>query len=76
MCNFLNNLFTVTGNNNTICSKNKIGNRNVHFKLPIAIFQINSISLIESEEYREISNDNTLTALFTKPRAFWRQVLL
>ena len=26
-----------------------------HFKLPIIVFQINSISLIESEEFREIS---------------------
>ena len=34
-----------------------IGNRNVHSKLPIIIFQINSISLIESEEFRETSNN-------------------
>ena len=37
MCSFLNNLFTVTGNNNTMHSKNRIGNRNFHFKLPIII---------------------------------------
>ena len=36
-------------------SKNKIGNRNVHSKLPIVVFQINSISSIESEEFRETS---------------------
>ena len=36
-----------------MCSKNRIGNRNVLSKLPIIVFQINSISLIESEEFRE-----------------------
>ena len=56
MCSFLGNLSTVTGNNNTMYSKNKIGNRNFDSKLPIIVFQINSISLIESEEFREISN--------------------
>ena len=58
MFSFLNNLFTVTGNNNTMYSKNRIGNRNVHSKLPIVVvvIQINSISLIESEEFRETSN--------------------
>ena len=30
MCRFLNNLFTVTGNNNTMYSKNRIGNRKFH----------------------------------------------
>ena len=49
MCSFINNLFTATGNNN------RIGNRNVHFKLAIVVFQINSISFIESEEFRETS---------------------
>ena len=34
-------------------SENRIGNKNYHFKLPIIVFQINSISLIESEEFRE-----------------------
>ena len=53
MCSFLNNLFT--GNNNTMYSKKKIGNRNFHSKLPIIVFQINSISSIESEEFRETS---------------------
>ena len=54
MCSFFNSFFTVTGNNNnTVYSKNRIGNRNVHPKLPIIVFQINSISLIESEEFRE-----------------------
>ena len=38
-------------------SKNRIGNRNVHSKLPIIVFQISSISLIESEEFRETSID-------------------
>ena len=55
MCRFLNNLFTVTGNNNTVYSKNRIGNRNVHSKVPTIVFQINSISLMESEEFRETS---------------------
>ena len=45
MCSFINNLFTATGNNN------RIGNRNVHFKLLIVVFQINSIIL--KEEFRE-----------------------
>ena len=61
MCSFLNNLFTVTGNNNTMYSKNRIGNRNVHCKLQNIVFQINSISLIESEEFREISNRYSLS---------------
>ena len=56
MPSYFNNLFTVAGNKNTIYSKNRIGNRNVHSKLPIIVFQINSISLIESEEFRETSN--------------------
>ena len=55
MCSFLNNLFTVTGNNNTMNSKNRVGNKNVHSKLPVIVFQINSISLIESEEFWETS---------------------
>ena len=53
MCSFLNNLFTVTGKNNTMYSK--IGLVNLDSKLPIVIFQMNSISLIESEEFRETS---------------------
>ena len=57
MCSFLNNLFTVTGNNNTIYSENRIGNRKFHSKLPIVVFQINSISLIGSEEFRETWNE-------------------
>ena len=55
MCSFLNNSFTVTGNNDSMYSKNRIGNRSVDSKLPIVVFQINSISLIESEEFRETS---------------------
>ena len=55
MCSFFNKLFTVTGNNNTMYSKNRIGKRNFLFKLPIIVFQINSISLIESGKFRENS---------------------
>ena len=33
-----------------------IGIRKFHSKLPIIVFQTNSISLIESEEYRETLN--------------------
>ena len=54
MCIFFNNLFTVTGNNNTMYSKNRIVT-NFYSKLPIIVFLINSISLIESEEFRETS---------------------
>ena len=50
---FFGSAFTVTGNNNTMHSKNRIGNRNFHFKLPIVVFQIYSISLIKSEDFRE-----------------------
>ena len=56
MCSFVDNLFTVTGNNDTMHSKNRIGNRNFQSKLRISVFQINSISLIESEEFRETPN--------------------
>ena len=55
MCSFFNSIFTVTGNNNKMYSENMIGNRNFHSKLPIIVFQINSISFIESEEFRETS---------------------
>ena len=57
MCSFFNHLFTVTSSNNTMYSKNRNGNRIVRSKLPIIVFQINSISLIESEEFRETSNN-------------------
>ena len=60
MFSFLNNLFTVTSNNNTMYSKHWIGNRNVHSKLPIVVFPINSISSIESEEFRKTSNVSTV----------------
>ena len=53
MRSFFNNLFTVTGNNNTMYSKIRIGDRNFLSKLPIIVFQMNSISLIKSEEFRE-----------------------
>ena len=49
MCNFVNNLFT--GNNNTLYSNNRMGNRNFHSKLRITIFQINSISLSPLKEF-------------------------
>ena len=49
----LTNLFTVTGNNSQMYSKIRIGDRNALSKLPIIVFQMNSISLIESEEFRE-----------------------
>ena len=49
------NLFTVTSNNNTMYSRNWIGNKDALSKLPIIVFQINSISLIDSEEFRETS---------------------
>ena len=34
-------------------SKNRIGKRNFHSKILIIVFQINSINLIESEEFVE-----------------------
>ena len=37
-------------------NNNMIGNRNVYSKLPIVVFHINSISSIESEEFRENSS--------------------
>ena len=40
-------------------SEDRIGNRNVLSKLSIIVFQINSISLIESEEFRETLNVST-----------------
>ena len=46
---FFFKFFTATGINNTIYSKYRIGNTKLNSKLPIVIFQINSISLIESE---------------------------
>ena len=42
-------------NDFTIDDKDRISNRNFHSKLPIVVFQINSISLTELEEYRETS---------------------
>ena len=41
MCSFFNKLFTDIGNNNTMYSKNRIGNRKFYSKLIIIIFQIN-----------------------------------
>ena len=37
------------------CIVKSIGNRNFDSILPIIVFQINSISLIESEEFKESS---------------------
>ena len=59
MCSFFNSSFTVTGSNNTMYSKNRISNGKFNSKLPIIVFQINSISLIESEEFRETSMRST-----------------
>ena len=50
---------------NVYCSKKRIGNRNLHSRLPIADYQINSISLIESEEFRETSIVNVADLLQT-----------
>ena len=46
--------------------KNRIGIRNFDSKLPIIVFQINSISLIESEEFGETSTK-------TLPTKKWRK---
>ena len=37
------------------CIAKSIGNRNFDSTLPITVFQINSINLIESEEFKETS---------------------
>ena len=50
MCSFLF-FFTATGINNTVYNKFEIGYRKLNSKLPIVIFQINSISSIESENW-------------------------
>ena len=55
MHGLFNKFLTVTGNTNTMYSKNRIGNRKFHSKLPIIVFQINSVSLIQSIEFRETS---------------------
>ena len=55
MCSFFIKIFTVTGINNKMYNKYRIGNRKLYSKLPIVIFQINSISLIESENFWETS---------------------
>ena len=73
MCSLINSLFTVTGNNNKMYSKNSIGNRNCRFKLPIIVFQMNSISLIEPEEFKETSIaciDSGLLSCFLPKRTF------
>ena len=53
MCSLINRLFTATGNNNTIYSKHRIDNRHFDSKLPIIVFQISLIKLIESEKKLE-----------------------
>ena len=55
MFSFFNKFFTITGNSNTMYSKNRIGNRKFHLKLQIVVFLISLISLIESE-FKETSN--------------------
>ena len=55
MFSFFNKLFPVTGINNTLNSNNRIGKRKFYSKLLITVFQINSTSLIESEDFRETS---------------------
>ena len=40
----MSSLFTVTVNNDTINSKNRIGNRNFHFKLPIIVFKLTQLA--------------------------------
>ena len=68
VCSFFNKLFTVTGNNNNIMySKNRIANRKFHSKLPIIVFLINSITLIESEEFRETSNKRHRNIIHINP---------
>ena len=67
MCSFFDNLFTVTGNNNIMYSKNRIGNRNLHSKLALIVFQMNSFGLIESAEFRE-------TSIETSPESCLRYV--
>ena len=57
-------LFTVTSNNNTMNIKNRIGNRNYHFKLLIIVFQITLNSILESEEFRETSIVKYITFMF------------
>ena len=49
MCSLFFKFFTVTVINNKVHSKYKIGNRKLNSKLAIVIFQMNSISLIESD---------------------------
>ena len=66
MCSFFNELFSITTNNYTMFKKNNIGNRKFHFQIPIIIFQINSIHLFESEEFRETWN-NKEHPLLTDP---------
>ena len=51
MFSFFNKIFPVTGINNILYSNNTIGNRKFQSKLLITVFQINSISLIESENF-------------------------
>ena len=55
MSSFFNKVFTVIGINNRTYSKYRIGNRKFPSKLPIIVFQINSISLIDPDEFRKTS---------------------
>ena len=63
MRSFFIDSFTVTGNNNTMYSKNRIGNRNFQSKLSIIVFQMKSLSLIESETFRKTSNESNPNTL-------------
>ena len=44
ICSFFNKLFTVAGNNNTMYSKNRIGNRKFHSKLPNIVFKLTQLT--------------------------------
>ena len=50
MYSFFNKLFTVSGNNNTTCNKNRIGNRNLYSKLAINVLRFRTFpqKLIET----------------------------
>ena len=39
VCSFFNNLFTITGSNSTMCSKNRIGNKIFVPNFPLLFFK-------------------------------------
>ena len=53
MCSSFSDLFTVTGNNNIMYSKNRIGHRKFYSKLSITVFQITSVRLTSSKSEKE-----------------------